>query len=106
MFENPRLGPTRYGPPALGRLKFCEKARIWVHPDFETPDVGHVRLRFGHRRPKYVAAVNLGMWQPESLVWTSLSMYSPRADRQGAGNLDGNSGPPGLNFHPDFRVFF
>ena len=58
------------------------------------------------REPKYEAHVNLSMWQPESLVLISLCIYSQGADRRGAGNLDGNSCPPGPNFHPNFpRVF-
>ena len=28
--------------------------------------------------------------------------YSRGVDRGGAGDLDGHSGPPGLNFHPNF----
>ena len=33
-------------------------------------------------------------------------MYSLGADRRGAGNSNGNSGPPGPNFHSNFLVFF
>ena len=52
------------------------------------------------------------MWQPESLILIILCIYSQGADRRGAGDLDGDSGPPGTNFHPFFlwvfsgRVFF
>ena len=31
-----------------------------------------------------------------------LVYYFLGADRRGAGNLNGNSGPPGPNFHPNF----
>ena len=34
-----------------------------------------------------------------------LVYYFLGADRRGAGNLDGNSGPPGPTFHPNFLVF-
>ena len=58
------------------------------------------------REPKYVAAINLSMWRPESLVLIFLCMYSLGADRRGAGNVDGNSDPPVPNFHPNIIVIF
>ena len=39
------------------------------------------------RQPKYVATLNLSIWQPESAVLISLCMYS-KTTRRGAGNLD------------------
>ena len=34
-----------------------------------------------------------------------LASYFLGADQRGAGNLDGNSGRPGLNFHSNFLLF-
>ena len=57
-------------------------------------DLGHwvypIRLLGLGSQFEYVAAVNVSMWRPESLVSVSLCTYSTGADRRGAGNLNGN----------------
>ena len=104
-----------YGPPDLGSGSEFEKnlfapprfgpVQIFQKPLFGMSRYGPRPVFMRRRQPKYVATVNLSMWQPESVVLISLRMYSTGADRRGAGNLDGSSSPPGPNFHPIFFVY-
>ena len=61
-----RLGRPELGPPVWAHSDF-EKTPFWAHSGFEKkPDLGFFRFCLGPRLPKYVAAVNVSMWQPGS----------------------------------------
>ena len=55
------------------------------------------RRLVGRRQPQYVAT---GIFSFDILVIVFLG-----ADQRAAGNVDGSSGPPGLNPHPKFVLF-
>ena len=82
-FAPPLVGPTILGPPFFGPPRF-EPVQILTMPRFGPP-------RFGPPRFGPVQICNLGLF--------AFCGFGHQGIR---GNLDGNSGPESLYFHPNF----